>query len=92
VKRLQTREAEEGRYVREADSVEATRPHARKIHVTSLPLEREVARPKKRIGVQIDDERLAMDPKRLVTDLDGRRRPKRRLRVPQKERANDDED
>lgn len=92
MKRLQAREAEKGGCGCEADSIEATPLHARKIHVTSLPLEREVARPKKRIGVQIDDERLAMDPKRLVTDLDSRRRPKRRLGVPQEERANDGKD
>ena len=38
-----------------------------------------------------DDERLAMDPKCLVTDRDSRRRPKRRLGVPQEERDKNDE-
>ena len=55
MKRLQTREPEERGCVGEADRVEAAPPHARKIHVPSLRIEREVARPKKRIGMKIDD-------------------------------------
>jgi len=82
VERLQPRETKERRRNRERGRVEPPRAHPRKVDLPPPIAKPQIPRPKKRINVQVNDNRLMVQPPRPIADFDIQRlRPKRRFGI-----------
>jgi hypothetical protein len=70
VERLETRGAEEAGGTGKGGGIEAALTHAGEVYLATGVGLVQIARPKKRVHMQIDDDRFSMDAKRLGARLD----------------------